>query len=676
MFRTSRKVTLGDTGDGSTGFMVRGAYDTNSPVATASTKTGMTFSRSTLSEMSVPNKVVPATNKADVETASVSGLPAATQINEVIAVQLMTDVLEAFVDQTTRNGVNTAINKMYADMYYHDSICGSAVDLMSVMPFSDFSLTGVKDARMLQRFQEALENMNVSTLLPSISVDYLVLGSFLGSMSWDEDKKTFNGITPHNIDFAEIFPVPIHGEDPLINISLPLEIIKTMAMQDPRLEAIKARIPDDVRKALNGGGGNGRNGAAQIALDPNSTIFIPRRALMRDYAGVSLFKRALPAWFVEKALIRGTIDQAYKRQRAALHITVGDGQNWTPTKEQMAEIANLFLNIDLDPVGALVVTRSDVNVNEVRRGDDYYKWSDAFDSLSTIKLRAIGVNETFITGDANYATMDKTLSVMLENIRNYRSLITQEVFYKKTFPAIAQENGVVRRRYSVETAGEVDPRWHIAEDGTFIAEISSAPNLSDYDKSKYVIPRVQWHKQLLPEADDAYMGLLTTLEEKGVPIPLRILAAAGGLKMDTLFEEMAADIRDRERLKKYKDAISKFATKSDEGGDEMGGEEASATLTELATALLQKGGSLKRRGLLTRGPAHENIVSPSNTRNGKLVPTTAKGRKVLSERLHKVAASVAAENARRENARSRKEYTPEKTYSFSKRKNDDGSTEE
>lgn len=672
MFRSTRKVVLAeDTNSGTSGFITRSAYALET--AGVQPTPGVTFSRSTNTIMNTPKK------PTLVETAaySSSGLPASTQINEVSAAQLMTGVLEQILDQTAINGVNRNVNKIYADMYYHDSICGSAVDLMSTLPFSDFSLTGIKDTRMLQKFQDSLESMSIATLLPSLSIDYLVMGSFLGSLSWDEQSNSFNSIVPHNIDLAEIRPVPIFGEDPLINISIPEDILRTMRSDDERLEQFKERIPDELRAALNvvtSTSNKNKSANSTIKLDPNSTIFIPRRALLRDYAGVSLFKRALPAWFVEKALIRGTIDQAYKRQRAALHITVGDGTNWVPTKDQMAEIANLFLNIDLDPVGALVVTRNDVNVNEVRRGDDYYKWTDAYDSLSTIKFRSIGISETFITGEANWSTMDKTLSVMLEGIKNYRALVTQEVFYNKVFPAIAQENGILRKRFSsVETAANlpdnwVNPLWHKGEDGTYIAEIGSAPSVRDFDSAKFVLPRMQWHKQLLPEADEAYMTLLDTLQQKGIPIPLRIMAAAGGLKLDNVFDSIDADLRDRKRLKEYSDKLKEFAPEPAEGGsgDFGGDEEASVNLTHSGPIITGRGGSLIPRGLGTREHADTHLTEVQNTRKGRTVFTTKKGRDVLTERLHKTVATAAAKLAAKENHRQKQEFQATKTYSYSK----------
>ena len=54
-----------------------------------------------------------------------------------------------------------SLRRIYRDMYYHDTIAGAAVDLFSNMPFSDFTLSGVKDASVLRVYQKNIENLAV-----------------------------------------------------------------------------------------------------------------------------------------------------------------------------------------------------------------------------------------------------------------------------------------------------------------------------------------------------------------------------------------------------------------------------------------------------------------------------------------------------------------------------------
>ena len=47
---------------------------------------------------------------------------------------------------------DNTLRKLYRDIYNYDGIAGAAVDLMSNLPFSDFSLTGVSDKKILETF--------------------------------------------------------------------------------------------------------------------------------------------------------------------------------------------------------------------------------------------------------------------------------------------------------------------------------------------------------------------------------------------------------------------------------------------------------------------------------------------------------------------------------------------
>src|SRR5438093_4753759 len=47
-------------------------------------------------------------------------------------------------------------HRLYRDMYYHDPVAGSAVDLISSLPFSEFTLGGINDNKIAGTFAETL----------------------------------------------------------------------------------------------------------------------------------------------------------------------------------------------------------------------------------------------------------------------------------------------------------------------------------------------------------------------------------------------------------------------------------------------------------------------------------------------------------------------------------------
>lgn len=250
----------------------------------------------------------------------------------------------------------TTFTRLYRDMYYYDAICGTTVDLYSTLPFSEFTLGGIKDVKILDMFYENIERLNIRTLLNELSIDYLVTGTFLGSLLYNKDKKLFFDIMPHDIGNADIIPMPFYSQDPIITMKFPLEVSKALNSSSKRVDLIKEKLGHAVIDKLLSG---------SIELDPLGTIYLPRKTFANS-EGTSFFKRVLPIYLIEKNLFRGTLMESAKRQRGILHVTVGDGDQWEPTQSDMESITDLFTSADADPLGAIITTRLGISTEEIR----------------------------------------------------------------------------------------------------------------------------------------------------------------------------------------------------------------------------------------------------------------------------------------------------------------------
>lgn len=472
------------------------------------------------------------------------------------------------------------VMRLYRDMYYNDPVCGSAADLYSVLPFSDFSLGGVSDPKAMDVFMEACERLNTRTLMPSVALDHLVTGQFIGSLLYNEKTKTFADIMPHAADNAKIDEVPLFGQDPVITVAIP-DYVKSMLSntESTRAQMLREMLGDAIIEKLS---------SPSLELDPMSTIYIPRRTFSTG-TGVSWFRRVLPIWLIEKNLYRGTLVESSRRQRGILHLSLGEGDDWIPTVEDMNFMTDLFRNADADPLGAIITTRTGVQADEVRQGGDFWKITDIWDNTSQFKMRAMGISESFLSGDANYANADNSMSVFIDSMRAYRDDITRKFFYNRLFPTISLVNG-----FSVNRKGKLIRRDDLLSD-------NNAKNLQTLaDGSKLLIPTVHWAKQLKPEGDSTYLDMLGTLTEKGVPIPLRAFAAAGGFNLDMLLssqqEELAVSERVFEYQKKFKEMQKKYGmAPAEEGGD--GG---MPSLSSSRSSVLAATGRSKPVGLLNR----------------------------------------------------------------------------
>lgn len=541
---------------------------------------------------------------------SALGMPERLAPNTTVGGNAITiDVDPMLQGMTPRN--EQLLYKIYTDIYYNESVAGCAVDLISTLPFSEFSLGGLSshkgDLRAVHRaYSETLERLNLRTLMPEMAVDYLVLGKHCSSLLYNREKKTFTDILPHDVEHLEIDPLPFYSQDPIITATFPPEVTAVLRRSDsPRIARIRDHLGSSVIDKLLSG---------RMELDPLSTIFIPRRTFSKSDTGTSYLRRILPIYLIEKNLYRGTLVESARRQRGILHLSMGDGDQWVPSVQDLEFITELFMGADSDPLGAIIATRTGIQVEEHRQGGDFWKSTDFNDSALSHKLRALGISEAFLSGDASYSTGDAALSVFVDTIRSFRDMMTRKLLYNKLFPLISLINGFTTK----------DNKLSIREN--LISQVTSEEALSRLnDNSKLFIPSVHWNKQLKPEGDTAYLDMLNSLAEKGVPVPLRALAAAGGLDLDTLVRQQDEDLDMRKRISAYLKRISEMTPKTE--GDSLSAEgvmESNSNFAGLLTtdptgktksAVLSKGG---RVPILSRDFSH---VEPHRlSKTGKPLP--------------------------------------------------------
>ena len=280
---------------------------------------------------------------------------------------------------------------IYLDMYYYDSICGSAADIMATMPFSNFRLRDLSPNE-LKPFEDSLTRLRVGSLLPDATIDYLVTGTHCSTMLFDRADKIFLDTIPHSATNLEITHLPFKGEEPIIRVTFPQEIIDIMKdRSNPRIAELVKRYGSVIIDKI---------AAGLMDLDPLSTLYLPRRTLSSK-GGISWFRRALPWYLYEKNIFRGTLAESVRRQRPITHIQIGD-ENWEPKPEDYQSIAQYFIDADQDPLGALVVTRQGLQVDEVRSSSDLWKIDDVWNTTMPAKLRALGIGESFVSGDQVY----------------------------------------------------------------------------------------------------------------------------------------------------------------------------------------------------------------------------------------------------------------------------------
>jgi hypothetical protein len=430
----------------------------------------------------------------------------------------------------------------FRDIYLFDNTAGSAVDIQSTFPFSGWQLQGLPE-REQQYFDDSLAQLNLQTLMPEISVSYLVDGFFCASLVFDPRSRQFLDCLKHDALAVTALPSPFHNIDPVLNVRVSAATQQFINNASAYSKQYLNRFPSQFTDML-------RSGA--FTLDPVTTMFIGRKTLV-DRAYVSYLHRILPLYLIEKTLFRGTLVEVARRQRAITHLTAGD-DTWVPSGEELNSLVAAFQAAEFDPMGGWVSTRNAVQTVDVRPAGDFLKYSDMVDIFVPYKLRALGISEGFLTAEATFATAEAAYSTFLESQNAYRNHLTDQVFYRKLFPLIAVINGLMDDSLKAKNLRPVDLLFNAAY------------------RSKLRMPKVHWEKNLEARGEDNLFEMLEKLSEKGVPIPMKLWIAAAGQDYDSLLRDLKGDASVRKALEKYtgKDTSHEgegYAEENDENND-------------------------------------------------------------------------------------------------------------
>lgn len=505
------------------------------------------------------------------------------------------------------------LNIYYRDIYFHDAVAGAACDMISTFPFSDFTLMGVEDDKVLDKYEESVAHLNVRALMPQISLCYLVDGKFVGTLVFNTQDKIFHDTIVHSADSCVVDDIPLFSTDPSIVVSNNPMLMNIMSREDAQARLIRGMLGPKLVEALR---------SSRFRLDPASTLYISRRTVPNSEP-TSYLKRILPIYLLEKTLYRGTLVEATRRQRAMLHIMMGD-DNWEPTPQEMMAAVLQFQQADMDPLGAIVATRNAVQVSEVRQGGDFWKWSDNAETFVPLKLRALGISEAFMSGDANFSNTETAMSVFMENIDAYRSFLTHKTFDCKVFPMIAVSNDFYKDGKAPKTGSDK------------IRMLYQARNYNDLN-----MPTLRWHKVLKAKDEGDMYQALDYMAQKGIPVPLRMIFAAAKTDPNELFQDLLLDKRMKEKLGKAGGVDpTQINPGGDAGGDNVdgGGDSEFASIKKLIDLTQQ----IKKKPILARdfGELGE-VKGQTKTGKPKYEPNQQKLNKEMNARIVQAATKLA-----------------------------------
>ena len=435
------------------------------------------------------------------------------------------------------------LNKMFRGIYLRDGIAGPAVDIWAGIPWSTFEIAGIEDPEIKKFYEEAFFPIFTPDFMEDLTKQYLVEGRFCASLVYDNKKGYWTKIVPLDSDFLKITPIPRYGYDPIIDY-LPTQAMKDWVLStDSRIADSRLGVNQEYLDAI--------LNEDEIHLYPMNTLWVARSTSPNDYVGTSLYTRILPFWALEKPLINASIISSRRRAGSILHITAGLDDVWEPTEDELNQITDNFKMSDEDPTGAIVTTRTGINVTEVSSGGNIWKISDEWDFLSNGKMRALGINDSFLSGDSTYTSYESARTLFVEQVRTLRDLITRRTIMRKA-EDLARIHGLVKRS-SAELSHKV--RIKPAAQNLSMSQALSIPY------NTLILPEIRWKKPLSPQGDEVELELLQTLADNGFPVTLRSLGSAAGLNLDNFLDDLDEDLEVRRKIGLW----SKYKTEYEDG---------------------------------------------------------------------------------------------------------------
>ena len=154
----------------------------------------------------------------------------------------------------------------------------------------------------------------------------------------------------------------------------------------------------------------------------------------------SMLRPLVGLWCIESRYFRNTMNLADRRMNPPIWIQVGSKDEPMSSKE-VREVGENWKNTNLDPSnGSTFISNHLVNhIQAVDTTPGAWMWDSTFSSYDGKKLQALGINESWFSGDASYNTYESVATAFGCQIARDRKYITKKVFIEVLLPLISKK---------------------------------------------------------------------------------------------------------------------------------------------------------------------------------------------------------------------------------------------
>ena len=392
-------------------------------------------------------------------------------------------------------------NAVWRHLYRMDPAIAVATDMYAELPWSEFDILGIDDQRVKNQYESMISDLNLVPWLPTLSREYLMLGKVIPHLIFDAAKGYWTDLVVYNPDYVAVRPVPVPGEEPILDLRPTPEMKEFATNPDPRVQVARSKMPQELLYRAMAG--------LPIPLDPINATYISRRTSPYAYIGTSLYSRLYRIQMIEDFLTNAMIAVS-QRNAAPLRIfKLGDpSMAWLPDRAEEESFLNMLAIAETDPFAAIVYHYG-LSVEYVGVSDRLLSVSREWDYIERVKFLALGISKSFLLGEASFASAVAGLQTLVERLQTFRRMFERTWIRPKIFESIAIMNEFYKRP-SAELSHRIRTRR---------------------DKSDLLVPEIRWRKRLEPVQDAGLLNIWMQLQERGI-VSKRTLATGAGIDYD------------------------------------------------------------------------------------------------------------------------------------------------
>ncbi len=410
-------------------------------------------------------------------------------------------------------------NRYWRLFYKLDPVIGNCIDMFGSMPWSDFQLTGEGiTGEIKETLETQCENVNLLRTLEYMVREFMVIGEAVPHLFFDEAAGIWSYCALHNPDQLEVIDAPFIKMDPVVEFIPDDRLRAVLTSNNHLLRQIRDQMPPELVSRL--------IARQNIPLSPINMTFIPRRLHPYDTRGTSIISRMWRILMYEDAIYNASINTARRHAGPIKVAKLGNPQTgWIPSQEHEQKLLQLLAQAETD-TNAWLVYHYGIQFELVGTTDRVMNINQHHDVIERIKLIAIGISKAFLHGEVTYASSVTGLSVFLQRMKAMRNFFEHSWILPKFFKTIARINGWVKRDQR-----ELNHRYRIKRSQREI-EL----------ENRWIVPNIEWEKQLDHNINTELIGAMTSLEGLGVRFSKTSKYAAAGKK----FEDELAKIKEEQ----------------------------------------------------------------------------------------------------------------------------------